>query len=241
MRTVALFIDGDDVSAEFADTVLKRAGELGDLVVRRVYGDAARQAGWETGPAIRFIHAGHRKGASARLLARDAMEALSADTVDVFVLVGSGTGLGSLARRIRRQGKRTVGLSESNALVQPKVRSLRQLLRSPRAAAPGPASGLDWSIRDVIARRSQGSGGAPLRTFGLSMWNRHRTGLCDIGAGSWRDYLRARPGLYDVVDGAAGTRVRIRPEGFLTGRRSETSPFPSRAEPISIPGCRPTP
>lgn len=240
MRTVALFIDGDDVSAEYADTVLRRAGQLGDVVVRRVYGDAASQASWETGPTLRFIHAGHRKGASARLLARDAMEALSADTVDVFVLVGSGTGLGSLARRIRRKGKRIVGLSESNApaaLREP--RSLRQLLRAPKPAA-GPASGLDWSIRDVIARRSQGSGGAPLRTFGLSMWNRHRTGLGDIGAGSWRDYLRARPDLYDIFDTRAGTRIRIRPEGFVSGR-GDRGPFPSRAEPISIPGCRTTP
>jgi hypothetical protein len=53
---VALLIDGENIAARHAQTILKQARQLGEPRLRRVYGDAALLKGWDAEPEVDLIH-----------------------------------------------------------------------------------------------------------------------------------------------------------------------------------------
>ncbi|WP_289043566.1 NYN domain-containing protein [uncultured Aliiroseovarius sp.] len=112
---VALLIDGENISSAFAGKMIVAAGKLGDLQVRRVYGNAALVKGWDTAPGIQLVHSGAGKNAADIVLALDAMELSYASTIDVFALVSSDGDFMHLATRLRERGFQVVGIGEKKA------------------------------------------------------------------------------------------------------------------------------
>ncbi|MGR3615704.1 MAG: NYN domain-containing protein [Paracoccaceae bacterium] len=70
----AVLIDGDNVSASFADEIMIQAGGTAGPDLVRVYGNAQKCTGWLNFSGVRFCHAGAGKNAADLLLALDAME-----------------------------------------------------------------------------------------------------------------------------------------------------------------------
>lgn len=60
---VALLIDGENISSALAGKIIVESGKLGELLVRRVYGNAARIKGWDEAPGIKLVHTGTGKNA----------------------------------------------------------------------------------------------------------------------------------------------------------------------------------
>ena len=73
--TIALFVDGDNISPYFSEEIMAFAKQLGRLDVARVYGGAHPASGWMEAPGFRFVHAGPGKNGADILLSIDAIEA----------------------------------------------------------------------------------------------------------------------------------------------------------------------
>lgn len=114
METVAVLVDGDNLSAKYAGQIARRARALGTVTVRRVYLDAQKTSDWQGGPqGFRLMHAGTGKNASDLLLALDAMELALREGVKRFVIASSDRDFSHLALRLREYGRQVTGIGET--------------------------------------------------------------------------------------------------------------------------------
>ncbi|WP_299922740.1 NYN domain-containing protein [uncultured Pelagimonas sp.] len=118
---LAVLIDADNIPAKFATAILKEIGTLGELALRRVYGD------WSNGQLKGWTEQVHQHGLVAHQntantkgknssdigLVIDAMDFLHSGIFDGFVLVSSDSDFTALANRIREHGLNVIGIGES--------------------------------------------------------------------------------------------------------------------------------
>ncbi len=117
---LAVLVDAENIAARHADPVLKRAGELGSIAVRRVYADWSQPAvgGWRE-PATRhafvaiqqFQLATGKNGTDCALIV-DAMDLLHSGKVEGVCLVSSDCDFTRLACRLRESGLMVYGFGE---------------------------------------------------------------------------------------------------------------------------------
>ena len=118
-KKLALLIDSDNVSAKYAQFILREASKYGELTYKRVYGDWEKGGnGWHF-PAINnsimpvqqtcYI-AGKNSTDFSMII--DAMDILYSGRVDGFVLVTSDSDFTRLAIRLREGGMLVVGIGE---------------------------------------------------------------------------------------------------------------------------------
>lgn len=118
-KKLALLIDSDNVSAKYAQDILKEASKYGELACKRVYGDWEKGGnGWHY-PAVNnsilpvqqtcYIPG---KNATDFSIIIDAMDLLYSGNIDGFVLVTSDSDFTRLAIRLREAGKLVVGIGE---------------------------------------------------------------------------------------------------------------------------------
>nr|WP_306264950.1 NYN domain-containing protein [Pararhizobium sp. IMCC3301] len=116
----AVLIDADNIPAKHAEPILKEIATLGELALRRVYGDwsSEKLRSWaetvrEHGLVAHQETANTKgKNASDIGLVIDAMDILHAGRFDGFVLVSSDSDFTALANRIREQGLEVIGIGE---------------------------------------------------------------------------------------------------------------------------------
>jgi Zn-finger nucleic acid-binding protein len=118
-RTVAVFIDADNISPASADDIFTRARTLGEPIIRRAYGTVncfSAEGGW--------AHAQREYGILARpqvsnvsgknvadiALVIDAMEALYRSPCDGICIVSSDSDFTALAAKVREGGKEVYGM-----------------------------------------------------------------------------------------------------------------------------------
>ncbi len=120
---VAVLIDAENVSGDFACHVLREAGTYGATVTRRAYGDFAqgRGSGWLSAAApyaldtIQVSSLNKGKNFSDMRMTIDAVELLFANKVDVFCLVSSDGDFTPLAIHLRGAGKVVIGIGGQQA------------------------------------------------------------------------------------------------------------------------------
>lgn len=120
---VALLIDAENVSGDFASHVLREAGAYGATVTRRAYGDFAqgRGSGWlAVAPAhaidtIQVSSPCNSKNFSDMRITIDAVELMFTNKADVFCLVSSDGDFTPLAMHLRGGGKVVVGIGAKQA------------------------------------------------------------------------------------------------------------------------------
>lgn len=120
---VAVLIDAENVSGDFASDVLQEAGAYGATVKRRAYGDFAQGRGacWLSAAApyaidtIQVSSPCNSKNFSDMRVTIDAVELMFANKADVFCLVSSDSDFTPLAIYLRGAGKIVVGIGASQA------------------------------------------------------------------------------------------------------------------------------
>lgn len=120
---VALLIDCDNVSWQWAAAINAEAATHGVVGVKRGYGDwgNAYLKGWRSVLATLAIQPMQQiayvsgKGATDIALVIDAMDLLYSGQVDTFCLVAHDSDYTRLAMRLREAGKRVVGIGSKNA------------------------------------------------------------------------------------------------------------------------------
>ncbi len=119
---LAVLIDADNTSPDWAEAIFEEAATLGEASVRRIYGDFSNQQlrGW-TGKLEHHAVVPHQQFAYTRgknssdiALAIDAMDLLHAGRFDGFVLVSSDSDFARLASRIREQGLDVFGIGRES-------------------------------------------------------------------------------------------------------------------------------
>ena len=129
----ALLIDAENVSSKYIEIVTKEAQTLGNVTIRRIYGDwtASSKNSWKDSllenslsPIQQYSYTvGKNSSDSAMII--DAMDILYANNVDGFIIVSSDSDFTRLAMRLREAGKRVVGMGESKTPT-PFVRACEQ-------------------------------------------------------------------------------------------------------------------
>ena len=117
---LAVLIDADNSSPQWAEAIFEEITALGEASVRRIYGDFSRSAmkGWSDRLATLALVPHHSpantvgKNASDIALVIDAMDLLHAGRFDGFVLVSSDSDFTRLASRIREQGLDVYGFGQ---------------------------------------------------------------------------------------------------------------------------------
>jgi len=117
---LAVLIDADNSSPQWAEAVFEEIASLGEASVRRIYGDFSRSAmkGWSERMAPLALVPHHQpantvgKNASDIALVIDAMDLLHSGRFDGFVLVSSDSDFTRLASRIREQGLDVYGIGQ---------------------------------------------------------------------------------------------------------------------------------
>lgn len=132
-KRYALLIDADNVSSRYIEIVTKEAQSLGNITIRRIYGDwtSSLKNSWKEclldnalSPIQQYSYTTGKNSSDAALII-DAMDILYTDTVDGFILVSSDSDFTRLAMRLREAGKHVIGMGESKTPT-PFVRACEQ-------------------------------------------------------------------------------------------------------------------
>ncbi|SFD01763.1 NYN domain-containing protein [Tropicimonas isoalkanivorans] len=117
---LAVLIDADNTSPQFAQAIFDEIAAFGEASVRRVYGDfsSSQMKGWSKVQAEFGLVPHHQpantvgKNASDIALVIDAMDLLHTGRFDGFMLVSSDSDFTRLASRIREQGLDVYGIGQ---------------------------------------------------------------------------------------------------------------------------------
>ncbi len=217
---MAVLVDGDNLNAKHAGTILAIARKHGTPTVIRTYLDAQRNDAWHEAPAFRVIHAGTGKNAADLLLALDAMEILLTQHIKSFVIASSDGDFAHLAQRLREHQAKVITAGEAKAPAPFRASGHHFVELGPRPAvqlvepdAKSPAD-LDVKIRTMIAIHSTGGKGMRMTDLAREMHRQHGVKISSYPEKTWRAYLLARPALYDLDPRGPEAMARFRPEGF---------------------------
>lgn len=120
---VALFIDAENVSAKHIKYVLSELEPLGQISLRRAYGNWKALPAWEAVLNEHAIHPVHQfslvkgKNASDMLMLIDIMDVLHTKDFDVFCFVSSDSDFTPVVRRCMENGKDVIGFGESKTAI----------------------------------------------------------------------------------------------------------------------------
>jgi uncharacterized protein (TIGR00288 family) len=119
-RKIALFIDAQNVSAKYMDSVMNELPKYGTLVLSRLYGDqeTINRADWVQ-IATKYAYkpmqqyaVAMKKNAADMAMAIDALEIMYQDKAEIFILVTSDSDFTPLAIKLRENGMFVVGIGK---------------------------------------------------------------------------------------------------------------------------------
>jgi NYN domain len=221
--SIALFVDGDNISPCFSEEIMAFARQLGRLDVVRVYGGAHPASGWMEAAGFRFIHAGPGKNGADILLSIDAIEACQANEIKAFVIATSDGDFSHLAYRLRERGCEVYGLGEDKAPVLFRAACTEfSTVASKGSAMPANSTiqqrisptKLDEKIRAMIAIHSKKGSGMRISELAPKMHSSHGVKISSHVERTWRAYLSKRPELYQLDPRGPEAKVRFVPQGF---------------------------
>ena len=119
-RSLAMLIDGDNVSHDTIKAIIDEASKHGNLKIRRVYGDWTKSnlANWKDAANLNAIQQVQQsnytsgKNSTDGALIIDAMDILYTDNVDGFCIVSSDSDYTRLAIKMRERDKFVLGIGE---------------------------------------------------------------------------------------------------------------------------------
>lgn len=235
INKVAVFVDGENIAADHAAEIDRISRELGDAVIRRVYGNAQRITKWDATPGYRVIHSGSGKNATDMLIAIDVMELAQTDAFETILIASSDRDFTHLALRLRERMLRVIGAGEAQApqafrLACSQFKTLGAgVVKANAEAVPLPVAvvtlqvakpqaakvtDMDGKIRALISANSTKARGMPLKALANCMKEVHGMTTASLSSKTWRDYLTSKPSLYDIDPKGNDAFVRFIPAGF---------------------------
>ncbi len=174
---LAVLIDADNTSPQWADAIFEEISGLGEASVRRIYGDFSRTQlrGWADKLASLALVPHQQfantigKNSSDIALVIDAMDILHSGRFDGFVLISSDSDFTRLASRIREQGLDVYGIGQRKTPEAFRKACKRFIFVENLMASPEPATTPDapnlWPDARLIepaARKDPATAAVPL-------------------------------------------------------------------------------
>jgi NYN domain len=221
---VAVLVDGDNISASFADHILRCGQRLGRVDVARVYAGAGNPSQWLSMAGFRYFHAGAGKNAADLLLTIDAMEMAFGPRPDAFVIASSDSDFTHLALRLRERGHHVCGIGEAKAQQAFRIActefvELRAApVLAPKASVPPavtaakhPAfTAFDQAVLAAIKLYGGGGKGLTISKLNELAYKKGTTLASLSGKSTWRSYFKGHPDLYELTGKGHGTSVRLK-------------------------------
>lgn len=117
---VAVLIDAENVASKYISIILNEANSLGNVIIRRIYGDWTNQqmSAWKTvildnsvQPIQQYSNVSGKNSSDSALII-DAMDLLFQGRLDCFCIVSSDSDFTRLAARLRESEKYVLGMGE---------------------------------------------------------------------------------------------------------------------------------
>ena len=123
MNTVALFIDADNISAQYAHDIINTAQNYGTLTLKRVYTNWTKSVAhtWKdeciTHGLTTIQQFDHLSGknSSDMAISVDVIESLFTKQIDVFCLATSDSDFTPICIKLQEYGKTVIGIGNKNA------------------------------------------------------------------------------------------------------------------------------
>ena len=215
---VAVLVDGENISPSMAGQIILKSCIHGDLIIRRVYGNAARLTAWDAAPGFRVMHSGTGKNATDILLSVEATSLILTKQADILVIAASDRDYTHVAVHLREAGHKVIGLGEVKApeafrkscfkfvnLVAPK--SMSDIDPTSIKATQTSEGTLEAKITALIA--TCGAGGMAITTLNVQMHKLHGIRISLEKEKSWREYLEARPEVFKCDPKSSDAHVRL--------------------------------
>lgn len=157
---LAVLIDADNTSAQWAEAIFEEVATIGEASVRRIYGDFSGTllASWQRKLAAHAVVPHQQfaytkgKNSSDIALVIDAMDLLHSGRFDGFVLVSSDSDFTRLASRVREQGLDVFGIGRRSTPESFRKACKRFILIENLLAAAGSEEAADGRDRAASVR-----------------------------------------------------------------------------------------
>ena len=216
--SVAVFVDGENISAKHASEIMRIAARYGPMNICRVYGNAVLLPRWAEVPGFRLMHSGTGKNAADMLLAIEALELAITEGIATVIIASSDQDFIHLVTRLRERGVAVIGVGEAKtpAMFRATCHEFKQVgvkapqpKTKPKADQPTELAEIDRKIRETIASSNINGEGVRIVTLGI-MHAKHGIKISTLPERTWRAYLKARPELYDLDPPGQDARVRLK-------------------------------
>lgn len=121
-RNYAIFVDGDNISPKFLESILMEVATDGNILIKRIYGDWTQNSmnGWkevlQNNPVRAFQQFRNGHNATDNAIIMDAIEITHSNSkVDSVCIVSSDSDFYSLATRLREKGLYVLGIGEKKS------------------------------------------------------------------------------------------------------------------------------
>ena len=140
---VAILIDAENVAPKYISIILNEANNLGNIIIKRIYGDWTSQqmASWRNTildnsvqPIQQYSNVSGKNSSDSALII-DAMDLLYSHRLDCFCIVSSDSDFTRLAARLRESEMYVLGMGEQKTPQRPELplQEVRPLCRVPGA------------------------------------------------------------------------------------------------------------
>lgn len=192
---VALLVDGENISVDFAGAMIIRAAKFGKIAIQRVYGNAGKLQNWDAAPGFRLIHSGSGKNGADILLSIEAVDLAHSAPIGTFVIATSDQDFSHLAHHLRERSFKVVGIGEAKAPVGFRRACSEFIeLAAKAGAAPKALNPLDEKIHELIREASDNE--MRIAVLGPRMYKRFGERISTYPSKNWSAYLASKPDLY---------------------------------------------
>lgn len=210
--SLAILVDGDNISSTFAGQVLRNTKDLGPNRMRLAFCNTQSVGDWTSAPSFRVIHSGSGRNSSDILLSIHAVKFALRDGIEAFAIVTSDGDLSHIAHALREMGRHVVGVGEAKA---PKAFRLACHsfieLRPPAAKiAEARLDPMDMVVRQVLLNHDPTRQGILVPSLNALVRRENNSiKISEREERTWPRYLAARPDLYTLTGDGKDRRVRI--------------------------------
>ncbi|MDW4498801.1 NYN domain-containing protein [Sulfitobacter sp. D35] len=215
--SIALLIDGDNISASHADKIHDIAATCGRVDIAHVYFNAQTNSGWHDVPAFRTFHSGTGKNATDVLLCVDAMEMALADGIGQFVIATSDGDFRHIAHRLRRLGRVVTGVGDHHC-----PDTFREACTA-FECLDKPKKTVEEQTIEVVAALTKNCVAPGLSSVAKEMQTRFGITKADLPVNNWRKYVAGQDRIFKL-GGAPHHQVALKqPRGKVLPLTSKAS------------------
>lgn len=123
-KTIALLVDGDNISYKYLPTILSELNKQGRIVIKRVYGDFSSRilTPWKNAALKYSLTCIHNyaftvnKSSTDSSLIIDCMDLLYRNEIDIYCICSSDSDFIRLIQRLKESNKQVLGMGEAKTV-----------------------------------------------------------------------------------------------------------------------------